>query len=265
MTGPTGGTLPLFTTGALYNGSLAHYTMTMASTSRNIGGLEQQFDCDPIMVSGTNPYSQSGSILTLTASNPTAAQQTAMQNAFLSEYNNAAALGGGAPFIGARFTTWPFLKANSGYFELNAKCPAGAGMWHQFWVKNDTGGNSQGGNIEIDFFEAVGGTPNKMSYTTHFANGSMTSNSSNNFNPVLPDDTTASFNTFGCLWCPNYIAYYYNGNLVFQTAPILSSDPIWVIIGNSIGKGITGQIAQSSELPVQFQIDWWRYSILGPA
>jgi hypothetical protein len=229
---------------------------------------EQEFFCSPQATPGINPFSHSGSILTITASVnngieaslPKGQLASYLPNVFKSYVNEGMQ---NPPFASGAINTSNFLKAKYGYFELNCKQPSGTGMWNAFWMHPNPS--------EFDIFETVGGQNNKLGFTAHYNPGNgMIGNSSNNFNPDLGVDTTTSFHTYGGLWTPNYLAWYFDGNLVFKAPMTLNgiggftANPTYLIISFSLGTGMGSQRTPASLLPKSLEIDWFRYSLLGP-
>jgi hypothetical protein len=209
------------------------------------GGSSEAYFCSPGL-NGINPFSQSGSILTITASVPTSAQAAKM---------------GGTYIAGALSATF-LAQCTSGYFEMNAKLPPGVGMWSAFWL---TASNTW--PPEYDILEQVGSQPNVVTTTNHYGSSNAYSGSGN-YNVGV--DTTAGFHTYGGLWTPTYTATYFDGKLIhfnpngFSGAQSLNGSFVMFPIIN-LGMGnFGGGTVQPSELPVALQIDWFRYSLLGP-
>ncbi len=229
---------------------------------------EQQWFCSPQATPGINPFSQTGSVLTITASvNPgieaslpkgqLASYLPGLFKSYVSEGMQ------NTPFASGAINTSNFLSAKYGYFELRCKQPAGTGMWSAFWtIPNPS---------EFDIFESVGGQNRRMAFTAHYNPGTgAVGNSSNHFDPDLGADTTAGFHTYGGLWTPHYLAWYFDGKLVFK-APLslngvggFQANPMYLIINLALGTGMGSSRAPASLLPKTLEIDWFRYSVLGP-
>ena len=230
--------------------------------------LEQEWFCSPQATPGINPFSQSGSILSINASvnhNIKASLPKGKLSHYLPNLFNQYISQGMQvqPFASGGINTSNFLNPQYGYFELNCKQPVGKGMWSAFWLNPNPS--------EFDIFETVGGQNTKCGFTAHYNPGNvMVGNSDSSYGPDLGADTTAGFHTYGGLWTPNYLAWYFDGNLVYS-APMTSQgiggfnvNPTFVIINFAIGVGMGSSRAIASQLPKSFEIDWFRYSQLGP-
>ena len=234
--------------------------------------LEQEWFCSPQATPNINPFSQSGSILKITASvnnNIKASLPKGQLSGYLPDlFNQYVSQGMPAqPFCSGGMNTSNFLNPKYGYFELNCKQPAGNGMWSAFWLNPNPS--------EFDIFESVGGQNTKLGYTAHYnvdsnGGGDTIGNSDSNYDPDLGVDTTSGFHTYGGLWTPNYLAWYFDGKLVYTTPMTLNGvggfdvNPTYVIINFALGTGMGSTRALASQLPKSFEIDWFRYSKLGP-
>ena len=229
---------------------------------------EQEWFCSPQATPGINPFSQSGSLLKVTASvnNGIAASLSKGQLSGSLPKLFASYIRQGMqnpPFASGAINTSNFLNLEYGYFELNCKQPAGSGMWTAFWTCPNPS--------EFDIFESVGGCNRNMGFTAHYNPGNhMLGNFHHKFNPDLGVDTTTSFHTYGGLWTPHYLAWYFDGNLVFQAPPTLHGvggftvSPTYLIIDFALGNGMGSLRTPATLLPQSLEIDWFRYSLLGP-
>jgi beta-glucanase (GH16 family) len=216
------------------------------------GAMEQGYDCSPAL-NGINPFSQSGSILTITARLPTPTEAAAMAKSPNYTSGN---------IISGALNTQNFLQKTFGYWEMNAKLPAGSGMWPTFWLIPDA---SHGGNPpEFDILEGYGSRPNVLSLTSHYDTSGVA-----HLDATVPVNTQTGFHTYGGLWTPHYLAWYFDGTLLFQTTRGFSgnrsfagTNPMICIMHFAMGTGLGEAAVQASNLPATMQIDWFRYSSL---
>jgi beta-glucanase (GH16 family) len=119
---------------------------------------------------------------------------------------------------------------NHGYFEARilfcSYCFQGEG-WPSFWstsIERATGQipfNAPTG--ELDFFEYyVGGGYAAYLTTVHQSSGNNKGQQNANNAPTMPQGTYyGDWHTYGCLWTPNEVRWYFDNNLVttVQTGP----------------------------------------------
>jgi beta-glucanase (GH16 family) len=121
------------------------------------------------------------------------------------------------PWASGVLSTYGHFQFDGGYVQIEAKMPAGDGLWPGLWLLPGPGG-SNGDDYEIDIFEggADDGGPGTLSsdmYAWHLHTPSGTVGADTNTNVNL----TTSFNTYGLSWVPGQsITWYLNGNVVGQ-------------------------------------------------
>ena len=141
---------------------------------------------------GVNPFSDNGQVLTITAAPGT----------------NPA----GRPYNSGEINTQAMFSQTYGYFEMRAELPTGAGMWPAFWMEPEVGYSAN----ELDIMEAFGaaydgqGGPNSYHWDVH---NPADPREVGNWVPVTPNLTT-SYNTYGMLWTPTTISFYFDGQEV---------------------------------------------------
>ena len=182
---------------------------------------------------GVDPFSVSNGILTITAA-PTTAD---------SNY----------PTWGANFTSGMLNTENSfaqkyGYFEMRAEVPTAAGAWPAFWMLP----SPYKPNAEADIMEGLGATPN-VDYRRAFggAGGDETQyDNALNSNP-------GGFHTYGMLWTPQTVTFYFDGIEVLQGAtPSTWTSPMAMIVNLAVGGW--GGTPDASQFPAQMQVDYIR-------
>jgi hypothetical protein len=113
---------------------------------------------------------------------------------------------------GAYFNAW-----NSGYFEVSMAFTPTTGSWPALWLMpvyfNQNLINT---GPEIDLFEWQSNTPTLGYGTVHtWVNGTDIANNSGSNTWSIPDGTTLSnYNTYGVLWTPTSVSWYFNNVLV---------------------------------------------------
>jgi beta-glucanase (GH16 family) len=121
------------------------------------------------------------------------------------------------PFASGVVCTYGKFEFTGGYVQIEAKMPAGDGMWPGLWMLPGSGANgiSDGNTYEIDIFEGgavsnVGGpSSNVYAWHLHTPEGVYGADTDTNVN------LTTSYNTYGLNWVPGQsITWYLNGNVV---------------------------------------------------
>jgi beta-glucanase (GH16 family) len=193
----------------------------------------QEYDSDSSV--GVNPFSVGGGVLTITAapgSNPA-----------------------GRPYNSGTITTDGKFSQAYGYFEMRAELPSGAGMWPAFWMYPQSGY----GLRELDVLEAFGapyagsGGLNTYHWGTH--DSGLPGQQSGAWVPTSANIST-SYNTYGMLWTPTTITFYFDGQSVAQEAtPSDMSAAMYMIANLAVGGSWPGSAAGES---AQMKIDYIR-------
>jgi len=263
----------------------------------------------PFLAGGFSPFSCKNSILSITAFCPTALQLDSLKHldtyrdlfpkevgdtgahirtAFSTAVNQKPVISGGL-CSAIEFAPNPSQRFGYGYFECNLKVPSGAngsskGLWSSFWLNYTEPDYSP----EIDIWEQTGDEASQKLESTMWFDIPKRS-----IELVKEDtgiDLSKKFHTFGCLWTPNYIAIYLDGNLrgsyispdipppsdANSSAPIESggrandhwfgpAGPLDIRILFSLGQPWAGgHYVVPEQLPSTLEVDWVRYSLLGP-
>ena len=137
-----------------------------------------------------------------------------------------------------------------GYFEVSMKFQPVTGSWPALWMQPviENGASTGTDNItygELDLFEWQDENPTTFYGTLHvWKNNSDIGNSdSNNAWPVPSGTNLANYNTYGVLWTPTEISWYFNNALLgsFSTtaAPFntvfAGQQPYYLMLGQQIG------------------------------
>ncbi|MGA8028533.1 MAG: glycoside hydrolase family 16 protein [Bryobacteraceae bacterium] len=156
-----------------------------------------------------------------------------------------------------------------GYFEARMKWKPLEGAWPAFWlipvppVLDGTPHESG----EIDIFEGQGSQPHTLFGTIHRWSGSLelaSSSARNRFS--IPSNTDlASYHTYGLLWAPGRVTWYFDGVPLHSepTYEIFDKQDYSIVIGMQEGSNwksgdLTGVTAQSLTLTVDWVRVWQR-------
>lgn len=90
-----------------------------------------------------------------------------------------------------------------GFFEIRAKMPKGAGFWPAFWLFGWAG--------EIDIFEISCCNTKRIATSLHNGDYGKNHKEYSHYEEVK-DDLAADFHTYGAMWTPYYITFYFDGN-----------------------------------------------------
>lgn len=213
---------------------------TYAWGSRSNGGTgELQEYCDSTI--GINPFTQSGSVLTITAS--------------------LASVTGANP-DGKTYNSGILVSDQSfwmqyGYMECRFKLAAGQGFWFAFWMlANINGAVTQIYNAELDGFEAVSNDTGNLYSTLHSGAGGATSDGPW---PIPVTDWSANFHTLGVDWDATNIKIYVDGALkhTFST-PATLQQQMYMLFDFAVGGSFPGNPDGTTVFPGSCQIDFIR-------
>jgi beta-glucanase (GH16 family) len=129
-----------------------------------------------------------------------------------------------------------------GYFEVRMAWNPVVGAWPAIWMRpiqyTENPGIEAG---ELDIYEGQGATPDIFYGTIHdwSASGVGTNNGSNNYY-ILPSYTNfMEYHTYGLLWVPGQVTWYFDNNAVLTAAtyPIFDAQDYFLILGMQEGAG----------------------------
>lgn len=173
--------------------------------------------------------------------------------------------------------TYGKFDFKTGYVEMRAKLPAGAGLWPGFWfggTSNRDGNSNWPLNGEIDVFEFYGYNTTTVSHNMHYGivgeDGSVEHkhiNSSGEYKTVLEEGFCDDFHTFGCEWTEEYVAYYVDGVLRYkyekdpEIFADINNEDMYILVTLAVGAGNDEAVAdiENTEFPAQMLIDYVRY------
>jgi len=125
-----------------------------------------------------------------------------------------------------------------GYFEIEAAFPNGYDTWPAFWMLN-TAAKAHGapaGEVDIVEYIANPGFINWIRSTIHdWSDNSVPAWSAN---PVSPEPSDGNYHTYGLLWTPQTVTFYYDRQVMLQAAtPAVMQQPYYLIVDLGIGAG----------------------------
>jgi hypothetical protein len=174
-------------------------------------------------------------------------------------------------------TSWQY-----GYIEVSMAFPPVTGAWPAIWMENNTATTSYvptaGAHSysEVDIFEWQSQIPTSFNGHIHTwvaAAGTQvsdTQNNDSNSTAAVPSGTNlANFNTYGLLWTPTQVSWYFNNKLLFtatsSTYPkafaVLNTGPMYLMLSNQVGTNWqlgNSQPTATSDMRVQWVHVWGR-------
>ena len=136
-----------------------------------------------------------------------------------------------------------------GYFEMRAQLPEGKGLWPAFWLLRQDGLVSS----EIDILEMIGQESTKLHNAVH---SWETGQISTKGNETAVPDMTKGFHTYGLSWQPDKIAWYFDGQKVFETdTPADMHTPMFMIANLAVGGTWPGDPDAGTAFPSSMLID----------
>ena len=180
---------------------------------------------------GVNPFSIENGVLTITAA-PMAADDVYAA--------------WGATHTSGMLNTLGSFAQKYGYFEMRAEVPTAAGSWPAFWMIP----SPYKPNAEADIMEGLAATPN-IDYRRAYGgvDGSETQ-----YDNVLTVDP-AGFHTYGMLWTPQTVTFFYDGVTVLHGAtPSTWTSPMSLIVNLAVG-GWGGE-PDPTAFPAQLNVDY---------
>jgi beta-glucanase (GH16 family) len=157
----------------------------------------------------------------------------------------------GQLYTSGLITTFRSFHQLYGYFEMRAQFPYGRGFWPAFWLLP----LDSSWPPEIDVVEILGHEPTKL-YTTIHWRGPDSKPTSTGFGTIGPD-TSKDFHTYGVLWTPTDIVWYFDGRLVAHTiTPDDMRKPMWMLINLAVGGEWPGEPDSSTKFPGDMRINY---------
>ena len=181
---------------------------------------------------GYNPFSISNGVLTITAQ-PIAPQ------------DQAAAFGQG--YSSGLLNTRGIFAQKYGYFEIRMAMPMAKGTWPAFWMVPDP--NTRG--IEADIGENIA-IDAQVDHIRGYADGQVPV-----YAEALKPGDPGGFHTYGMMWTPQTVTYYYDDVAVYQApTPGAWTAPMYMLVNMAVG-GYGGP-PDPSAFPASMQVDYVR-------
>ena len=145
-------------------------------------------------------------------------------------------------------TTYKSFAQTYGYFEVRADMPESKGAWPAFWLLPADGSWPP----ELDVIEMIGQDPKKLIQTAHSAStGTHTVVDASRFAA-----DTAGFHTYGVLWTPEKLIWYFDQVEVASAAtPADMHKPMYMLVNLAIGD-IAGSPSDGLSTAVDMKIDY---------
>jgi beta-glucanase (GH16 family) len=223
---------------------ISRYDTAYAWGARWLNDGEQQVYVDPSYTGsaksplGLNPFSISGGQLKIQAAIPSADVALALQ---------------GQKYTSGILTTYHSFMQLYGYFELEAKFPAGKGYWPAFWMIPK---GTMATPPEIDIVEVLGDQLTSLFVTAHWNEREKAK--SKGFNISVPDMST-EFHRYGALWTSTYIAWYFDGKRVaYMATPVDLHTPMYLLLNLAVGGKWPGSPDSTTKLPGDMMVAYIR-------
>jgi len=177
-----------------------------------------------------NPFSVSGGVLTITAA---PIPQDKAYAAWNRDYSSG------------MLNTLGMFEQKHGYFEIRAEMPTAVGTWPAFWMMT----HPFIPQIEADIFEGLAATPH-VDYRRAFGGDDTQYDNALKLEP-------GGFHTYGMLWTPQTVTFYYDGVAVLQgNTPANWTEPMAMILNLAVGGW--GGNPVGSMFPAQLKVDYVR-------
>jgi beta-glucanase (GH16 family) len=193
---------------------------------------EEQYYVEPRL--GLNPFSIKNGVLTITADRAATELGPRTQR---------------RQYTSGLLTSYRSFSQLYGYFEMRAKLPPGRGLWPAFWLLP----TDLSWPPEVDVVETVG-DPGKLYVTVHYGK------TDHRGFPVQVPDTTTAFHTYGTLWTPSHIAWYFDHKRVAVTVTPtdMHQKKMYLLIDLAVGGTWAGSPTPQTPFPARLQISYIR-------
>lgn len=161
---------------------------------------------------------------------------------------------GPCKYTSARMETLNKFSQTYGKFEAKIKFPAGHGLWPAFWM--------EGTNIYQAGWPAAGEIDGVEPFNrnTHLVLGyAHSAKVKYRARLTVPHPTTAGFHTYGVVWNPKGITWYFDGHAYGHMNATKNwgfSHRFFIILNLAIGGNYPGPISKSIHFPAQMIVDW---------
>jgi virginiamycin B lyase len=150
-----------------------------------------------------------------------------------------------------------------GYFQAKMKWDVTTGAWPAFWMITEQGIWGEQHVGELDIFEGQGNDPTHFYGTINEWDGPndlvSTNSPVNNRFPLPPGDSFSGWHTYGLLWVPGKVTWYFD-NVEMGSAPtpaIFDQQDFFIILGSQEGNNWTlGNLTGVSSNSIDLDVDW---------
>jgi beta-glucanase (GH16 family) len=210
------------------DGSSGLWQTTVGNNNRTLGSNgEEEYYSDSSV--GTNPFSIQNGVLDISAS----------------PGSNAL----GLPYNSGAINTQHSFSQLYGYFEIDAKLPAGQGLWPAFWLLPASGAWPP----ELDVFEVLGNDPSTLYFSTHSTVQATQGTT------LSVANVSAGFNLYGVMWGPNTVDLYINNvEVASMPTPADMNVPMYMLANLAVGGYWPGDPDSSTQFPANMLIDYVR-------
>ncbi len=115
-----------------------------------------------------------------------------------------------------------------GWFEIRARWQKGRGLWPAFWLLPAR----EAWPPEIDIFEGSGDRPDEAMFSVHEADKARSRSSGW---VRIPASEADGFRTFACEWTPRRIAFYVQGQRLFECVGHGVHEPMYMLANLALG------------------------------
>jgi beta-glucanase (GH16 family) len=210
------------------NGSTGLWQTTLVNGGRTLGGNgEQEYYSDSSV--GYNPFSVQNGVLSITAQPASVAGSNALS----------------LPYDSGVITTEGSFNQLYGYFEIDAKMPAGQGLWPAFWMVPASGAWPP----ELDAFEVLGNNPTTLYFSTHSAVQATQGTT------LTVPDVSSGFNLYGVMWGPQTVELFINNvEVASMPTPPDMNVPMYMLANLAVGGYWPGDPNSTTPFPATMQI-----------
>jgi beta-glucanase (GH16 family) len=159
----------------------------------------------------------------------------------------------GRRYISGMVSNWGSFSQLYGVFEIQARLPAGRGLWPAFWLLPSDGSWPP----EIDVFEFLGheATTLHVGYRTRTPQDPEAGDGA----AVQGAGLTTGFHTYSVEWTPETIVYYLDDlEIARWPTPKDMHKPMFIILNLAVGGTWPGAPDAGTPFPATFEIDWVR-------
>jgi hypothetical protein len=155
-----------------------------------------------------------------------------------------------------------------GYFEARLRWDPVKGAWPAFWlipVQDATGQNYYGGvkrSGELDVYEGQGDRPHTFYGTLHeWINSHEDHASRNNYFPLPSNADPAQFHTYGALWTPGHVTWYFDDHPLHTepTPEVFDRQDFFLVL--TMQAGVNWRVGDLSGVDanrMKMDVDWVR-------